>query len=81
MTYYEGGKNNFSQSEAIWGLQSGFGDGVNLVYFLGLEIATFLIPNLGHQIIFYSTQWTEPKSITYVQGHISKYKKSSNYKC
>ena len=45
MTYYEGGKNNFSQSEAIWGLQSGFGfkDGINLAYFLALEIATFII--------------------------------------
>ena len=85
MTYYEGGKNNFSQSEAIWGLQSGFGfgDGINLAYFLALEIATFLIPwDTALAIKEFFTQLNElNQKALYVQGHISKYKKSSNYKC
>ena len=43
MTYYEGGKNNFSPSGAIWGLQSGF---------LGVEIE---FPLSGPT--FYNESW------------------------
>ena len=85
MPFYEDAKNNFSQAEAIRGLQCGFvlGDGINRAYFLALEIATFLIPwDTALAIKEFFTQLNElNQKALYVQGHISKYKKSSNYKC
>ena len=45
MTYYEGGKNNFFPSEAIWGLQSGFW-GVEIEF--PLPGLTFVIKSLSN---------------------------------